>query len=279
LWLIIGASLIVIAVIVVIVLACNWPYTQQAVAKALQDRFARTVQIRSFRKTYFPPGCVAEGVSFLHRKRKDLPALITVQTLEMSVNGGRIEDLLSLFTEEKRLPMTGSINLRARVQVPPGPPGFLRKLNLAGSFKRETPTPARPSFSTIRWAKSSRQSSEILDQHRIGRFRAAREGQATVVGPVEIENLVRGEMRHRLRRAARHRLFPDVIRAIHAVDKRDGVAIGGPDGATTDGSGQREDLSGLAARERSYRQPDWLILAGNVQAGNPLAVWGDGRKQ
>src|SRR5271157_2487812 len=81
LWLIIGASLIVIAVIVVIVLACNWPYTQQAVAKALRDRFARTVQIRSFRKTYFPPGCVAEGVSFLHRKRKDLPALITVQTL------------------------------------------------------------------------------------------------------------------------------------------------------------------------------------------------------
>src|SRR5271157_2129628 len=80
-WLIIGASLIVIAAIVVIVLACKWPYTQPAVTKALQDRFARTVQIRSFRKTYFPPGCVAEGVSFLHRKRKDLPALITVQTL------------------------------------------------------------------------------------------------------------------------------------------------------------------------------------------------------
>jgi len=80
-WLIIGASLIVIAGIVLIVLAWNWPFTQQAVTKALQDRFARTVQIRSFRKTYFPPGCVAEGVSFLHRKRADLPPLITVQTL------------------------------------------------------------------------------------------------------------------------------------------------------------------------------------------------------
>ena len=78
---IVGVSLIVIAVAVAIVLACNWPYTQPAVTKALQDRFARTVQIRSFRKTFFPPGCVAEGVSFLHRKRKDLPALITVQTL------------------------------------------------------------------------------------------------------------------------------------------------------------------------------------------------------
>ncbi|MGD0922915.1 MAG: AsmA-like C-terminal region-containing protein [Terriglobia bacterium] len=81
-WLIIGgASLIVIAGVVLIALAWNWPFTEQAVTKALQDRFARPVQIRRFRKTYFPPGCVAEGVSFLHRRRKDLPPLITVQTL------------------------------------------------------------------------------------------------------------------------------------------------------------------------------------------------------
>jgi hypothetical protein len=30
--------------------------------------------------------------------------------------------------------MTGSINLRAKVQLPPGPPGLLRKLDLASSF-------------------------------------------------------------------------------------------------------------------------------------------------
>jgi hypothetical protein len=80
-WLLIGASLIVIAVTGVIVLAWNWPYTPQAVTEALEDRFARTVHIRTFHKTYFPPGCVAEGVSFLYRKRNDLPALITVQML------------------------------------------------------------------------------------------------------------------------------------------------------------------------------------------------------
>jgi hypothetical protein len=51
----------------------------------------------------------------------------------MAVNGGRIEDLLSLFTDEKRPSITGSINLRAKVEVPPGPPGFLRKLDLAGN--------------------------------------------------------------------------------------------------------------------------------------------------
>jgi len=80
-WLITGASIVVIVGIGLIVLARNWPFTQRAVTTALEDRFARTVQIRSFRKTYLPPGCVAEGISFLHLKRKDLPPLITVQTL------------------------------------------------------------------------------------------------------------------------------------------------------------------------------------------------------
>ena len=115
-WLIIGASLIVIAGIVLIVLAWNWPYTQQAVTKALQDRFARTVQIRSFRKTYFPPGCVAEGVSFLHRQRKDLPPLITVQTLSIrgSYNG--------LFRIHKRVDEVQVEGLHVLI-APPGPSG------------------------------------------------------------------------------------------------------------------------------------------------------------
>ena len=115
-WLIIGASLIVIAAIVMIVLACKWPFTQQAVTKALQDRFARTVQIRSFRKTYFPPGCVAEGVSFLHRKRKDLPPLITVQTLIIrgSYDG--------LFRIHKRVDEVQVKGLHVLIP-PPGPSG------------------------------------------------------------------------------------------------------------------------------------------------------------
>ena len=62
-------------------LALNWPFTQAAVIQTLEDRFARDVRIRKFRTTYFPPGCVAEGLEFLHRERKDLPPLITAQTL------------------------------------------------------------------------------------------------------------------------------------------------------------------------------------------------------
>src|ERR1700676_3925403 len=67
----------------VILLAVNWPFTEAAVQKTLQDRFARQVRIRKFRNSYFPPGGVAEDVEFLHRKRKDLPPLITVKTLTL----------------------------------------------------------------------------------------------------------------------------------------------------------------------------------------------------
>jgi hypothetical protein len=54
-------------------------------------------------------------------------------SLEMAASRGRIEDLLYLFTNEPRPSMTGSIKLRATVQVPPGPQEFLRKMNLAGT--------------------------------------------------------------------------------------------------------------------------------------------------
>src|SRR5579871_6360394 len=66
-----------------ILLARNWPFSEAAVIQALQDRFARQVQIGAFHKTFFPPGCVAEGVHFLHRKRKDLPPLITMDSLRI----------------------------------------------------------------------------------------------------------------------------------------------------------------------------------------------------
>jgi hypothetical protein len=81
-WILLGVAIVVAALATgAITLVVNWPFTEAAVAKTLQDRFAREVRIRNFRGTYFPPGCVAEGVEFLHRKRKDLPPLITVQTL------------------------------------------------------------------------------------------------------------------------------------------------------------------------------------------------------
>ena len=81
-WILVSVAAVALtATFGVILFALNWPFTQAAVTKALEDRFARDVKIRKFRGTYFPPGCVAEDIEFLHHKRKDLPPLITVQTL------------------------------------------------------------------------------------------------------------------------------------------------------------------------------------------------------
>jgi hypothetical protein len=81
-WILVSAAVLAVAVATgAILLALNWPFTQAAVTKTLEDRFVRDVKIRKFRVTYFPPGCVTEGIEFLHRQRKDLPPLITVQTL------------------------------------------------------------------------------------------------------------------------------------------------------------------------------------------------------
>jgi hypothetical protein len=98
-----------------ILLALNWPFTQAAVTKTLQDRFAREVKIRKFRSTYFPPGCVAEGIDFLHRKHKDLPPLISVETL--TIRSG-YSGLLRIHKLVNYVQVAG-----LHVRVPPKSPG------------------------------------------------------------------------------------------------------------------------------------------------------------
>lgn len=81
-WLWITAAILFAGVVIgAILIAVNWPFTEAAVTQALQDRFAREIKIGGFQKTFFPPGCVAENVQFLHRTRKDLPPLITMERL------------------------------------------------------------------------------------------------------------------------------------------------------------------------------------------------------
>lgn len=57
-----------------------------------------------------------------------------VAKLDFRSNGARIEDLLRLFVEANRAPMSGSVTLQAHVEIPPGSEEFLKKLKLRGSF-------------------------------------------------------------------------------------------------------------------------------------------------
>jgi len=119
-WILVSAAVLALAVMLgALLLALNWPFTQTAVTKALEDRFARDVKIRKFRSTYFPPGCVAEGIEFLHRVRKDLPPLITVQTL--TIRAG-YTGLLRIHKQVNDVQVAG-----LHVLVPPKSPGAPRQ--------------------------------------------------------------------------------------------------------------------------------------------------------
>jgi hypothetical protein len=63
-------GLAVLAFVSISLLALNWPFTKQAVIDALQESSVRSVTIDRFYRTYWPPGCVAEGISFLRRKQR-----------------------------------------------------------------------------------------------------------------------------------------------------------------------------------------------------------------
>lgn len=69
------------AIIYIAVIAMNWPFTERALIDALQERSVRTVTIGRFYRTYFPPGCTAEDIRFLHRLHKEKEPLIKVRKL------------------------------------------------------------------------------------------------------------------------------------------------------------------------------------------------------
>ena len=55
-------------------------------------------------------------------------------TLEFSTQRARVEDLLRLFAGATRPSLIGAVQLRAKVQLPPGAQAFLRRLRVGGDF-------------------------------------------------------------------------------------------------------------------------------------------------
>jgi hypothetical protein len=80
LWISFGVFLALLAT-GAIVLATHWPFTREALSKALEEATGRPVRIDTFSKSYFPPGCTAEGVRFLRHKHPEAAPIITIQKL------------------------------------------------------------------------------------------------------------------------------------------------------------------------------------------------------
>ncbi|TCK71578.1 AsmA-like C-terminal region-containing protein [Acidipila rosea] len=66
-------------------------------------------------------------------------------TLSISSPEGRIDDLLRLLLSSAVPPATGPIQFHTQVTLPPGPQGFLTRVQLEGAFGMEHAQPTRPS--------------------------------------------------------------------------------------------------------------------------------------
>jgi hypothetical protein len=54
--------------------------------------------------------------------------------IDLRASNGRIEDILRLFVKADRPPMSGSVTLQAKTEIPPGEGSFLKKVKLRGGF-------------------------------------------------------------------------------------------------------------------------------------------------
>jgi hypothetical protein len=88
------------------------------------DTFLKQVDA-SFWKTHV----VAQGSIASSPGGKGKTALI-----DLRARNARIQDVLLLFVEAKRAPMSGSVTLQARAEIPSGAEEFLKKVKLHGSF-------------------------------------------------------------------------------------------------------------------------------------------------
>jgi hypothetical protein len=88
------------------------------------DTFLKQVDA-NFGKTHV----VAQGSIASSPGGKGKTALI-----DLRARNARIQDVLLLFVEANRAPMSGSVTLQARAEIPPGPEGFLKKVKVHGRF-------------------------------------------------------------------------------------------------------------------------------------------------
>jgi hypothetical protein len=128
-WVLLASVLIGIPAFYAIVFYIYWPFTKQDVISVLQERSLRSVTIAKFHTSYFPPGCVAEGIKFLHIKRKDKPPLITIEKLVITASYG------SMLRFERRLDNVRVIGLHVRVPAaePSGEPSPIMPLTYSNS--------------------------------------------------------------------------------------------------------------------------------------------------
>jgi AsmA-like C-terminal region len=82
----------VVLLAVVLVVAASWPFTRAKVIAELENATQGKVEFGKFHRTWFPPGCVAENVTFAHYGNLPNATPITVRKLTIQ---GSFQELLN----------------------------------------------------------------------------------------------------------------------------------------------------------------------------------------
>ena len=114
----------------------NFEVTRSHHSVALKTKFTATVDgtggdtvLRSVDVVFLHTAIHVEGTI---ASKPGKPGKTTA--LNLSVQGGRIEDVLHLFVREVKPPMKGATNFHARVVWPSGPEPFLKRAALQGDL-------------------------------------------------------------------------------------------------------------------------------------------------
>lgn len=112
-------------------------------------------------------------------------------SLRLSIEEGQLADVLLLFTRAPQPSMAGTVDLRLKVEVPPGPIHFLKKLNVSGDFgidrgrftKSKTQAPIdRLSESAAGVGRETRKGNPKIVLSELAGHISAQRGLATLAG-------------------------------------------------------------------------------------------------
>lgn len=82
-WRISGVLLLTLVAVASVLFSIKWPFSRAAMIRRLERASQAHVAIRSFRSTYFPPGCVAEDVVFTKAEQTKSQRLLTIEHLRI----------------------------------------------------------------------------------------------------------------------------------------------------------------------------------------------------
>ena len=88
------------------------------------DTFLQTVAANFWKTTVWSEGSVAGRVGQPGK----------TASIELGAKDGRIQDILLLFVQSQRAPMSGTVSFRAKVSIPQGKRPFLERVGLQGDF-------------------------------------------------------------------------------------------------------------------------------------------------